>query len=87
MPPWGGGSGCPEGTRQVIRATWEGGVTLPGGGEVETHHDHRLAMSGLILGLGAQNPVTVDDVAMIATSYPDFFAHMRALGATLEPAA
>ena len=30
--PWGGGSGCPEGTQQVIRATWDGGVTKPGGG-------------------------------------------------------
>jgi hypothetical protein len=33
--PWGGGSGCPEGTQQVIRATWDGGVTKPGGGEAD----------------------------------------------------
>ena len=33
--PWGGGNTCPEGTRQVIRATWQGGVTLPGGAEVD----------------------------------------------------
>ena len=34
-PPWGGGDTCPQGTRQVIRVTWEGGVTLPGGAEVD----------------------------------------------------
>ncbi len=33
--PFGGGSGCPEGTRQVVRATWAGGVTKPGGDEVD----------------------------------------------------
>ncbi|MEM1111907.1 MAG: hypothetical protein AAGI11_08360, partial [Pseudomonadota bacterium] len=33
--PWGGGSACPEGTAQVIRVTWQGGVTLPGGDEVD----------------------------------------------------
>lgn len=55
-----------------------------GGGHVLTHHDHRLAMSGLIMGLGAREPVTVDDVAMIATSYPGFFADMAALGAVFE---
>ena len=53
---------------------------------VKTHHDHRLAMSALIMGLGAQAPVSVDDVGMIATSYPDFFAHMAGLGVQLEPA-
>ncbi len=55
-----------------------------GGGVVLTHHDHRLAMSGLIMGLGAREPVTVDDVAMIATSYPGFFADFEALGAVFE---
>ena len=29
--PWGGGSRCPSGTRQVVRATWDGGITKPGG--------------------------------------------------------
>jgi hypothetical protein len=32
---WGGGSGAPEGTKQVVRVTWAGGVTKPGGGEVD----------------------------------------------------
>lgn len=31
--PWGSGSGCPATTTQAVRATWAGGVTLPGGGE------------------------------------------------------
>ncbi len=60
------------------------GGPVPGGGMVETLHDHRLAMSGLILGLAAQSPVTIDDASMIATSYPDFLAHMEALGAKME---
>lgn len=25
--PWGGGDGCPDGTRQIVRVTWNGGVT------------------------------------------------------------
>lgn len=29
--PWGGGSGCPQETVQVVRVTWNGGVTRPGG--------------------------------------------------------
>lgn len=33
--PWGGGSGCPVGTRQVVRVTWAGGVTKPGGQEID----------------------------------------------------
>jgi hypothetical protein len=33
--PWGGSSGAPEGTKQVVRVTWAGGVTKPGGKEVD----------------------------------------------------
>lgn len=29
--PWGGGDKCPVGSAQVIRVTWNGGVTKPGG--------------------------------------------------------
>lgn len=57
---------------------------VPGGGHVETHHDHRIAMSALVLGTAAQKPVSIDDAAMIATSYPDFMAHMQALGANIR---
>lgn len=31
--PWGGSSGAPTGTKQVVRVTWAGGVTKPGGDE------------------------------------------------------
>jgi 3-phosphoshikimate 1-carboxyvinyltransferase len=55
--------------------------SVKGGGLVETHLDHRIAMAFLVLGLGAEQPVTVDDVAMIATSFPDFAPLLAALGA------
>ena len=58
-----------------------GGVA--GGGVVTTHHDHRIAMSALILGLQADAPVTIDDSAMIATSFPTFFDLMKGLGAKI----
>lgn len=60
----------------------EGGAgTCPGGGLVETHLDHRLAMSFLVMGLASQKPVTVDDETMIATSFPAFRPLMAGLGA------
>ena len=64
----------------------KGGV-VTGGATVATYHDHRIAMSALILGLGAQNPVSIDDAAMIATSFPSFFELMETLGADIESAA
>ncbi len=59
--------------------------SVKGGGIVETHLDHRIAMSFLMMGLGAENPVTVDDIGMIATSFPDFIPLMAAIGADLQP--
>jgi len=61
--------------------TGRGPRGVPGGGTVETRHDHRISMSALVMGSAAQDAVTVDDIAMIATSYPEFFDHMSALGA------
>ncbi|HEX7776849.1 MAG TPA: 3-phosphoshikimate 1-carboxyvinyltransferase [Parvibaculum sp.] len=54
-----------------------------GGGHVVTHMDHRIAMSFIVMGLGAQKPVTIDDASMIATSFPNFTNLMRGLGASL----
>jgi 3-phosphoshikimate 1-carboxyvinyltransferase len=55
-----------------------------GGGLVATHMDHRIAMSALVLGLAADKPVKVDDVAFIATSFPGFANLMRELGGDLQ---
>jgi 3-phosphoshikimate 1-carboxyvinyltransferase len=59
----------------------EGRGHVPGGGIVATHMDHRIAMSALVMGLASDKPVTVDDTAFIATSFPDFIPMMRSLGA------
>jgi 3-phosphoshikimate 1-carboxyvinyltransferase len=59
----------------------EGRGHVPGDGLVATHMDHRIAMSALVMGLGADKPVKVDDTAFIATSFPDFIPMMRSLGA------
>ncbi|PHR61262.1 MAG: 3-phosphoshikimate 1-carboxyvinyltransferase [Robiginitomaculum sp.] len=56
---------------------------IKGGACVTTHHDHRIAMSALVLGLGTKNPVSIDDAAMIATSFPDFFDLMSSIGAPI----
>ncbi|MGD2134237.1 MAG: 3-phosphoshikimate 1-carboxyvinyltransferase [Maricaulaceae bacterium] len=61
-----------------------GAAGVPGGSRVETFHDHRIAMSALVLGLGAQAPIEVDDVSMIETSYPSFFEQMASIGACME---
>jgi 3-phosphoshikimate 1-carboxyvinyltransferase len=58
-----------------------GGRGVPGDGLVATEMDHRIAMAFLTLGLGARKPVTVDDVAMITTSFPGFVPLMTKLGA------
>jgi 3-phosphoshikimate 1-carboxyvinyltransferase len=58
-----------------------GAGKVAGGGTVATHLDHRIAMAFLTMGLASEKPVTVDDTAMIATSFPEFRHLMEALGA------
>ena len=60
------------------------GGPVRGGGTVATHHDHRIAMAFLCLGLMAENRVSIDDARMIATSFPDFFKLMAELGAEFD---
>ncbi len=56
---------------------------VPGGAVCRTHLDHRIAMSFLVLGLAARNPVSVDDGGPIATSFPVFEGLMAGLGADI----
>jgi len=57
-----------------------GAPSVPGGATVHTAHDHRIAMSHLVLGLAADQPVSVDEPGMIATSFPGFVEMMNGLG-------
>ncbi len=66
--------------------TGHGPGTVEGGALCASHLDHRIAMSFMVLGMAARRPVTVDDGAPIATSFPVFLSLMRALGATLSDA-
>ena len=56
---------------------------VQGGAGVTTHGDHRIAMSHLVLGLAAEDAVSVDEPGMIATSFPGFVEMMRGLGADI----
>ncbi|EJF97291.1 3-phosphoshikimate 1-carboxyvinyltransferase [Bartonella taylorii] len=51
-----------------------------GGGYVNTHLDHRIAMCFLVFGLASEKPVTIDDKQMIATSFPEFIPFIKRLG-------
>lgn len=67
-----------EGDDLLVRG---GAGAVRGGGVVATHLDHRIAMSFLVMGLASLEPMTVDDAAMIATSFPTFRPEMERLGA------
>lgn len=43
-----------------------------GGGDIETHHDHRIAMSFTVASLRASADINVLDCANVATSFPGF---------------
>ncbi|WP_170517717.1 3-phosphoshikimate 1-carboxyvinyltransferase [Ruegeria atlantica] len=59
---------------------------VPGGGTCESYLDHRIAMSFMVMGMGAKSLVSVDDGGPIATSFPIFEPLMAALGAKVERA-
>lgn len=50
-----------------------GGDLLPGGAQIASKLDHRIAMSMAVAGLGARDAVSIDDASPVATSYPGFF--------------
>ncbi|MFC0104287.1 3-phosphoshikimate 1-carboxyvinyltransferase [Sphingopyxis terrae] len=61
----------------VIHGT--GGDPLPGGATIAGHLDHRICMSFAIAGLVSKAPVTIDDMAPVATSFPNFEALLEGL--------
>ena len=55
-----------------------------GGGVVDAHGDHRMAMAAVVSALAATGPVAIDGVEAVGVSFPGFVPAMRALGARIE---
>ncbi|MES2988732.1 MAG: 3-phosphoshikimate 1-carboxyvinyltransferase [Pseudomonadota bacterium] len=62
-----------------LAITGSGGALLAGNAQVASKLDHRIAMSMVVAGLASAAPVSIDDVAPVSTSYPDFFQTLDAL--------
>jgi 3-phosphoshikimate 1-carboxyvinyltransferase len=71
-------------TADGLAVTGKGANGVTGGGHVQTHMDHRIAMSFLIMGGASKESITVDDGTMIATSFPEFESLMSGLGAVIS---
>ena len=49
-----------------------GALGLLRGGAYTSHHDHRMVMALKVAALGADGPITIDDEACVAKSFPQF---------------
>lgn len=49
-----------------------GKTSLTGGIEIDTHHDHRTAMSFYVAGLITQQPLLIKEFEWVNTSFPEF---------------
>jgi 3-phosphoshikimate 1-carboxyvinyltransferase len=58
-----------------------GGEQLAGGATIEGHLDHRICMSFAIAGLVSKQAITIDDMAPVGTSFPNFEALLSGLQA------
>jgi 3-phosphoshikimate 1-carboxyvinyltransferase len=54
-----------------------GGGQLKGSVEIDSYGDHRIAMAFAVASLFADSAVVINDVACVATSYPEFWEHLR----------
>jgi 3-phosphoshikimate 1-carboxyvinyltransferase len=68
-----------------IRGRAEGPVFRAG--RVDSHGDHRIAMSFAVASLRATGPLRIDDVANVATSFPGFVPLARSVGLGLAESA
>jgi 3-phosphoshikimate 1-carboxyvinyltransferase len=74
----------PDGMR-LAGARGNGPVFQPG--RIESHGDHRIAMSFAVASLRASGAIEIEDTANVATSFPGFAALARACGLRLREVA
>jgi 3-phosphoshikimate 1-carboxyvinyltransferase len=70
-----------EGDTLIVHGT---GRPPAGGATIAVNLDHRIAMSFLVLGMAAAEPVAVDDAEAVDTSFPGFVELMNGLGAQIS---
>lgn len=63
-----------------------GSEGLLGGGEIHSHHDHRISMSFAVAALRASAPIRILDCDNVATSFPNFVELATSAGLRLEAA-
>ena len=77
----------------IIHKNLEDGMSISGNADslslknsilIESHDDHRIAMSFLIAGLKCSKPITVKNCENILTSFPNFIELTSAIGYKLE---
>ncbi len=61
----------------------EGGQGVKGA-TVHSHHDHRIAMACAVAGLKAIGDTIIEEAEAINKSYPDFYEHLKLLGASVS---
>ena len=60
----------------------DGTGRVTGGGRVLARMDHRIAMAFLVMGMAADEAVTIDDQSPIAAAFPDFVRRFEDIGAS-----
>jgi 3-phosphoshikimate 1-carboxyvinyltransferase len=53
------------------------------GAVIDPHNDHRIAMACAVAALGAQGETTIRNAQCVRKSYPQFFIHLKQLGAEI----
>ena len=69
--------------------TFEDGFEINGkqnlqSGVVETHEDHRIAMTAVVANICIDSQIKADNIDCISDSYPDFFYDLEKIGANYE---
>jgi len=72
----------------IERETFADGIRVcggePGGGEIDSRGDHRIAMAFAIAAPRCRRPLTIRDCANVATSFPDFTRLAREAGLDID---
>ena len=73
-----------------VKIELQGDLMLVHGGEavegavVHSRHDHRIAMAGAVAALKAKGEMVIEEAQAVNKSYPDFYEHIRLLGASVN---